>query len=47
MFFNSKSIISKIIKTFDDKPLKSFILGSAILTSLSINSYILSFLKLL
>ena len=40
MFFNSKE---KLFEShpLEDKPLKSFILGNAILTSLSINSYIL------
>ena len=46
MFFNTKSIISKFIKTIrSDKPLKSLILGKAIFTNLSKNSYILFFLK--
>ena len=41
MFFYSKRIVIRFIYSLDDKPLKSFILGKAIFTSLSINSYIL------
>ena len=45
MFFYSKCIISNLSKPLMDNPLKSLILGKAIFTSLSRNSYILSFLK--
>ena len=45
MLLYTKSIISTFIKTFIDKPLKSLILGKAIFTNLSKNSYILSFLS--
>ena len=45
MFFNSKCIISILSNPFGDNPLKSLILGRAIFTNLSKNSYILSFLK--
>ena len=45
MFLYTKSKISNLSQAESFKPLKSFILGKAILTSLSRNSYILWFLN--
>ena len=45
MLLDPKRIITILSKPFGDKPLKSLILGKAIFTNLSKNSYILSFLS--
>ena len=45
MLFNTKSEFPNLSNPFADKPLKSLILGNAMFTNLSRNSYILFFLR--